>query len=183
MYILLIAKFSSINDLKNAYWLHVSENINWKQRVNHYNGFDILHHFSTSFDRFASADIEVARADPGSLIKNSVFSVEAYWRVLWLRDGDTSKFDREVEATFKKLAKGSRAPDADKVSMDRIMLVCQCENCIDMAYGDSEGFGHPGMMGLWDLHSREAMSRAKMQLHEWESRREFLPLVCILVHK
>ena len=33
-----------------------------------------------------------------------------------------------------------------------------------MAYGDPDGFGHPGMMGLWDLHSSDALSWAKMQL-------------------
>ena len=43
------------------------------------------------------------------------------------------------------------------------MLVCQCENGVDVAYGDPDGFGRPGMMGLWDLHSSDALSRAKMQ--------------------
>ena len=33
-----------------------------------------------------------------------------------------------------------------------------------MKYSDPDGFGHPGMMGLWDLHSNDALNRAKMQL-------------------
>ena len=71
--------------------------------------------------------------------------------MLQLKGGDTSKFDKEVGATFKKSAKGSRAPGTEKEAIDRIMLVCQCENGVDVAYGDPDGFGHPGMMGLWDL--------------------------------
>ena len=78
--------------------------------------------------------------------------------MLWLKGGDTSKFDREVGATFKKSAKGSQVPDTEKVAIDRIMLMCQRENGVDMAYGDPDGFGHPGMMGLWDLHSSDALS-------------------------
>ena len=35
------------------------------------------------------------------------------------------------------------------------MLVYQHENGIDVAYGNLGGFGHPGMMGLWDLHSSD----------------------------
>ena len=96
-----------------------------------------------------SAYLEVARVDPGSVIKNSVFGVDAYRKVLQLKGGDTSKFDREVKATFKKSAKGSWVPDTDKVAIDHIML---------------DGFGCPGMMGLWDLHSSNALSWAKMQL-------------------
>ena len=94
----------------------------------------------------------------------SVFSVNAYQQVLWLKGGDTSKFDKEVGATFKKSAKGSQVPDTEKVAIDRIMLICQCENGVDMAYGNPGGFGCPGMMGLWDLHSSNALSWAKMQL-------------------
>ena len=67
-------------------------------------------------------------------------------------------------ATFKKSAKGSQAPDAEKVAINRVMLMCQCENGVDVAYGDPDGFWHPGMMGLWDLHSPDALSQAKMQL-------------------
>ena len=44
------------------------------------------------------------------------------------------------------------------------MLMCQHENGVDMAYSDLDGFGHPGMMGLWDLHSSNALSQVKMQL-------------------
>ena len=106
----------------------------------------------------------------------------AYWEVLQLKGGDTSKFNKEVGAKFKKLAKGSWAPDTEKVSIDRIMLVCQLENGIDVAYSDPDGFGCPGMMGLWDLHSSNALNRVKMQLASSWVDANFCPL-CVLVHK
>ena len=65
-----------------------------------------------------SAYIAVALADISTVIKKSVSSVAAYWEVLWLRGGDTSKFDKEVGAKFKKSAKGSQVPDTEKVSID-----------------------------------------------------------------
>ena len=111
-----------------------------------------------------STYIDIAKAHPGTVIKKSVFSIGAYQQVLLLKGGDTSKFDKEVGATFKKSAKGSQVPDTEKVAIDRIMLICQHENGVDMAYGDPDGFGCPGMMGLWDLHSSDALSWAKMQL-------------------
>ena len=120
--------------------------------------------------------IAVAKADIGTVIKKSVFSMATYWDVLWLRGRDTSKFDKEVGAKFKKSAKGSWAPDTEKVSIDWIMLVCQCENGVDVVYGDPDGFGHPGMMGLWDLHSSDALSRAKMQLASGWVDAKFCPL-------
>ena len=49
-----------------------------------------------------SAYIEVARADPGSVIRKSVFSVAAYREVLKQKGGDISRFDKEVESMFKK---------------------------------------------------------------------------------
>ena len=49
-----------------------------------------------------SAYIEVARADPGSVIRKSVFSVAAYREVLNQKGGDVSRFDKEVESMFKK---------------------------------------------------------------------------------
>ena len=79
-------------------------------------------------------------------------------------------------ATFKKLAKGSRAPDTEKVAIDQVRLMCQCENGIDVAYGDLEGFGHPWMMGLWDLHSTDALSRVKMQLASSRIDANFCPM-------
>ena len=109
-----------------------------------------------------SAYINIAKVHPGTVIKKSVFSIGTYRQVLWLKGGDTSKFDKEVGATFKKSAKGSWVPDTEKVAIDQIMLVCQCENGVDVAYGDLDSFGHPGMMGLWDLHSSNALSWAKM---------------------
>ena len=82
--------------------------------------------------------------------------------MLRLKGSDTSKFNKEVGATFKKSAKGSWAPNPEKVAIDRIMLVYQRENGVDVAYGDPDGFGCPGMMGLWDLHSSDTLSWAKM---------------------
>ena len=65
---------------------------------------------------------------------------------------------------FKKGLRGSRAPDTTKVPIKRVMLVCQHENGVNVKYSDSDGFGHPGTMGLWDLHTSNALNRAKMQL-------------------
>ena len=111
-----------------------------------------------------SAYIEVAWADPGSVIRKSVFSVVAYRAVLKQKGGDISQFDKEVESMFKKGPQGSRAPDATKVLIRWVMLVCQRENGVNVKYSDSDGFGRPGTMGLWDLHSSDALNRAKMQL-------------------
>ena len=75
-----------------------------------------------------SAYIEVAWADPGSVIRKSVFSVAAYCEVLKRKGGDVSRFDKEVDTKFKKGPQGSRAPDTEKVAIKRVMLMCQCEN-------------------------------------------------------
>ena len=123
-----------------------------------------------------SAYINIAKAHPGTVIKKSVFSLATYQQVLQLKGSDTSKFDREVGATFKKSAKGSQVPDTEKVAIDRIMLMCQCENGVDVAYGDLDGFGHPGMMGLWDLHSSNALGWAKMQLASSRVDANFCPM-------
>ena len=111
-----------------------------------------------------SAYLEVAQVDPRLVIKKSVFSMAVYRATLKQQDGDTSKFDKEVGTNFKKGAKGCRAPDSEKVPIDRVMLVCQHENGVDIAYSDPDGFRCPGTMGLWDLHSMNALSWAKMQL-------------------
>ena len=111
-----------------------------------------------------SAYLDMACADPGLVIHKSVFSMAAYHATLEQQGSDISKFDKEVGANFKKGAKGSQAPNSEMVPIDRVMLVCQRENGVDVAYSDPDGFGHPGTMGLWDLHSTEALSRAKMQL-------------------
>ena len=95
-----------------------------------------------------STYIEVVQADPGSVIRKSVFSIAAYREVLNRKGGDVSRFDKEVDTKFKKGPRGSRAPDATKVPIKRVMLVCQRENGINMKYSDSDGFGRPGM-GLW----------------------------------
>ena len=96
--------------------------------------------------------------------------------MLRLKGGDTSKFDKEVGATCKKSAKGSLVPDTEKVAIDWIILVCQRENGVNVAYGDPEGFGRPGMMGLWDLHSSDALSQAKMQLVSGQVDANFCPM-------
>ena len=49
-----------------------------------------------------SAYIEVARADPGSVIRKSVFSIAAYREVLKRKGGNISRFDKEVGTMFKK---------------------------------------------------------------------------------
>ena len=49
-----------------------------------------------------SAYIEVAQADPGSVIHKSVFSIAAYHELLNQKGGDVSQFDKEVESMFKK---------------------------------------------------------------------------------
>ena len=56
------------------------------------------------------------------------------------------------------------------------MLVCQRENGVDVAYSDPDGFGHPGTMGLWDLHSMNALSRVKIQLQSGLVDANFCPL-------
>ena len=111
-----------------------------------------------------STYLEVVHVDPRSVIGHSVFSVAAYRATFQQQGGDVAKFDKEVGTNFKKGAKGSWAPDPEKVPVDRVMLVCQRENGVDVAYSDPDGFGHPSTMGLWDLHSPDALSRAKMQL-------------------
>ena len=55
------------------------------------------------------------------------------------------------------------------------MLVCQRENCVDMKYSDSDSFGCPGTMGLWDLHSSDALKWAKMQLPSGSIDANFCP--------
>ena len=79
-----------------------------------------------------SAYLEVARADPGLVIKKSIFSMVAYRTTLKQQDSNTSKFDKEVGTNFKKGAKGSHAPDSQKVPIDRVMLVCQRKNGVVM---------------------------------------------------
>ena len=122
-----------------------------------------------------SAYIEVARADPGSLIPKSIFSIAAYHEVLKQKGSDVSRFDKEVESMFKKGPRGSQAPDATKVPINRVMLVCQRENGVNMKYSDSDGFGRPGTMGLWDLHSSDTLNRAKMQLPSGSIDTNFCP--------
>ena len=95
--------------------------------------------------------------------------------------GDTSKFNKEVGAKFKKSAKGSQVLDDTKVTIDRVMLICQHPNGIDVAYSDPDGFGPPGTMGLWDLHSSDTLSQVKLQLKSGLVDANFCPL-CFLVN-
>ena len=55
------------------------------------------------------------------------------------------------------------------------MLVCQRENGVNVKYSDSDRFGRPGTMGLWDLHSSDALNRAKMQLPSGSIDANFCP--------
>ena len=57
----------------------------------------------------------------------------------------------------------------------RVMLMGQRENGVNVKYSDSDGFGHPGTMGLWDLHSSDALNRAKMQLPSGSIDANFCP--------
>ena len=123
-----------------------------------------------------SAYLEVALADLRSVIKKSVFSMVAYRATLKQQGSNTSKFDKKVGTNFKKGAKGSWAPDSKKVPIDRVMLVCQCKNGVDIAYSDPNNFGRPGTMGLWDLHLTNTLSRAKMQLPSGLVDANFCPL-------
>ena len=95
-----------------------------------------------------SVYIEVAWADPCSVIHKSVFSVVAYHEVLKQKGGDVSWFDKEVGTMFKKGPRGSQAPDTEKVAINWLMLVCQHENRVNMRYSDPDRFGCPGTMGL-----------------------------------
>ena len=123
-----------------------------------------------------STYLEVARADPGSVVRKSVFSVAAYHAVLKRKGGDVAQFDKDVGAMFKKGPRGSRVPNTDKVAIDQVMLVCQRENGVNVKYSDADGFGRPGTMGLWDLHSSDTLSRAKMQLPSGTVNANFCPL-------
>ena len=53
--------------------------------------------------------------------------------------------------------------------------MCQRENGVNVKYSDSDGFGHPGTMGLWDLHSSDALNRVKMQLPSGSVDANFCP--------
>ena len=122
-----------------------------------------------------SAYIEVAWADPGSVIHKSVFSVAAYHEVLEQKGSDVSQFDKEVGTVFKKGPRVSRAPDTEKVSIKQVMLMCQCENGVNVKFSDPDGSGRPGTMGLCDLHSSDALNWAKMQLPSGSVDANFSP--------
>ena len=123
-----------------------------------------------------STYLEVVRADPRTVIKKSVFSVAVYRATLKQQGNNTSKFDKEVGTNFNKGAKGSRAPDLEKVPINWVMLVCQRKNGVYVTYSNPDGFRHPGTMGLWDLHSMNALSWAKMQLPSGLVDANFCPL-------
>ena len=109
------------------------------------------------------------------MICKSIFSIAAYREVLKQKGGDISWFDKEVDTKFKKGPRGSRVPDTEKVAIKRVMLVCQCENGVNVKYSDSDGFGCPGTMGLWDLHSSNNLNRSKMQLPSGSVDANFYP--------
>ena len=44
-----------------------------------------------------------------------------------------------------------------------------------MKYSDSDGFGHFGTMGLWDLHSSDTLNLAKMHLPSGSVDANFCP--------
>ena len=61
------------------------------------------------------------------------------------------------------------------MAIKQVMLVCQCENGVNVKYSDSDRFGCPGTMGLWDLHSSDALNRTKMQLPSSSVDANFCP--------
>ena len=85
--------------------------------------------------------INIARAAPGTVIEKSVAT---YREVPWLKRGDVDTFDGAISTKFPLSTKGSRAPDDEKVAIDRVMLVCKCPNGTNVAYADSDGFGSLG---------------------------------------
>ena len=72
-----------------------------------------------------STYIEVAQAEPGSVIRKSVFSIAAYREVLKWKGCDIYRFDKEVDTKFKKGPQESRAPDTQKAAIKQVMLVFQ----------------------------------------------------------
>ena len=118
----------------------------------------------------------MAKADHGTIIEKSVLSVAAYRDVLRLKGGDVGKFNEAIGAKFPHSTKGSRMPDEEKVPIDQVMLVCQHPNGTDVKYHDSDGFGHPGIMGLWDLHSSDALNQALLVLKSGLVNANFCPL-------
>ena len=81
-------------DINVVHQLHYKTDLEHFQKYRHnkITGADL----STINTNDHSAYIKVAKVDPGTVVEKSVFSVAAYQQVLWLKGGDTSKFDREV---------------------------------------------------------------------------------------
>ena len=152
----------------------------YKTDVNRFQTYRSIHIDLGDLDTINVKDhstyIYVAKASVGMVIEKSVFSVVSFQEILRLKGGDMPKFDKEINAKFKKLAKGSWALDDEKVSINWIMLVCQCPNGVDVTYANKDGFGHPGMMGLWDLHSHNALNQVKLQLKSGVVDANFSPL-------
>ena len=96
-----------------------------------------------------SAYIEVARVDPGSVIRKSVFSIAAYREVLKQKGGDVFRFDKEVDTKFKKGPQGSQAPDTKKVAIKWVMLMCQSENSVNVKYSDPTDLGALEQWACW----------------------------------
>ena len=92
------------------------------------------------------------------------------------RVSDYEKFDQAIGTKFLLSTKGFRVPNPEKVPINRIMLVCQGSNGTDVKYSDSDGFGCPGIMGLWDLHSSDALNRAKLTMSSRYVDANFCPM-------
>ena len=122
-----------------------------KYRKNHID----LANLDTINVKYHSTYIDINKALSGTFIEKSVFSMATYQEVLRQKGGDIAKM---MDTKFPLSTKGSQVPDEGKVSIDRVMLVCQCPNSADVMYADSDGYGRPGMMGLWDLHSNETLN-------------------------
>ena len=120
--------------------------------------------------------INVAKAMPGTVIEEGAFSMATYREMLHKKGGDVTKFYKAIGTKFPLLTKASRVPDDEKVSIDQVMLVCQPPNGTAIKYTDSDGFGHSGMMGLWDLHSSDVLNWAKLVMKSRIIYANFCPL-------
>ena len=101
---------------------------------------------------------------PGTIIKDCVFSVKAYCKTLEEKGGNVEAFDTTITEKFPKATKGSWYMDPKVVEITHVMLVVQRPNGVNMQDDDEDGFGCPGLTGLSDLHSQDALNWAKLTL-------------------
>ena len=98
-------------------------------------------------------------ARPQSSVPSVLSSVASIYSSSLLLSLDGSSLPPNIDGITGQVHTFNASVRLDAI--DRVMLACQRENGINMAYSDPEGFGHPGTMGLWDLHSSDTLSQAK----------------------